>query len=226
MSDASTVVVTKQSLLQLINGAAGGDQQKIQQLVAPFITSDERLLWCGVTAKLGLLPTYDFAFITDRRVGDLEVTPFTGSLNVEACYLQHIDYCVIKQPAMPLWMWMLRLSMYVLFPMMIGVVYRLITMPLWYLSRESELVYAISSVIPWFVLSLAIYVASLAAVPLIVNPIIVRIYLRLKKSGIWLKLRGSRLGLLIFSDRHKFGTLTSVCRLVADQKRILDAEMA
>src|SRR5438128_765632 len=81
---------SKQDILRLIKGAAEGNKQQVERLLAPFLTPGERLVWSGVSGKMGLIKTYDFAFLTDRRVGDLEVTPLTGNLNVEVCYLQHI----------------------------------------------------------------------------------------------------------------------------------------
>jgi hypothetical protein len=214
-------VSSKQELKQLIAQAAGGDRERIERLIRPFLTPDERLIWCGLTAKLGLIPTYDFAFITDRRIGDLEVTPLTGNLHVEMSYLQHIDAYVMIQPAFPLWMWGLLGGMYPFAALAVWLVSRILPM----LMHEMGFYFSF-----WFLLAtvfrLGLVVAGLAAVYFVINPAIIRLFLRLKKSGLWLKLRGTVAGARIFADRDRFGVLANMARIVTEQKRVLDAETA
>lgn len=195
-------------LKTLIKGAARGDEQQIRQLVSPFLCDGETVLDCAVTAKLGLIPTYDFAFLTDRRIGDLQITPLTGNLSVEVAYLHKIDAFVLIQPAFPILLRLFMVLLYLLAP--------LIAMAPAFRFR-TFLTLLISTVV-------IVLVNTLIAVAII--PIIRRVYLRFKKSGIWLKLTGSHMGVLIFADRDKFAILTKLSRRLSEIKRQLDKEAA
>lgn len=195
-------------LKTLIKGAARGDEQQIRQLVSPFLCDGETVLDCAVTAKLGLIPTYDFAFLTDRRIGDLQVTPLTGNLSVEVAYLHKIDAFVLIQPAFPILLRAFMVLLYLVAPLMaMGPVF----------STRTFLSLLIGTLA-------IILVNTLIAVALI--PVIRRVYLRFKKSGIWLKLTGSHMGVLIFADRDKFAVLTKLSRRMSEIKRQLDKEAA
>lgn len=195
-------------LRRLIRGAAQGDEQMIRQLIAPFLCDGERVLDFAVTAKMGLIPTYDFAFLTDRRIGDLEITPLTGNLNVEVAYVHKVDAFVLMQPAFPILLRLFMIALYLIWPaLMIGYV----------LSTRGFLALAIGT--------LSIVLVNLV-VGLAIIPGIKRVYLRFRKSGIWLKLTGSAMGVLIFADRDKFATLTRLSRRLSEVKRQFDREAA
>lgn len=113
----TTAVKTLRDLKALIKGAAAGDHVQLKHLLTPFVGEGERLIDSGISAKFGILPTYDFYFLTEQLIGDLEITPFTGSLNVEVAYLDKIDAFVLTQPRIPI---LLRLLMLVLYVGLIG----------------------------------------------------------------------------------------------------------
>jgi hypothetical protein len=218
-SSSSAATISKQDLRRLIAEAASGEREKIERLISPFLIPEERLLWCGITAKIGLIPTYDFGFVTNRRIGDLQITPLTGNLNVEVCDLARIDAYVLVQPAIPIWMWLVM-----------GVVYPLAALAAWmmfgYFFRtlfrlQLGFVYFY---FPWTLVRLSAVSGALVVTFFAVVPWLKRLYLRLRKSGLWLKLRGSWKGTLIFADRDKFAALTAMSRVVTEQKRLLDME--
>lgn len=195
-------------LKALIKGAARGDEEQIRQLIAPFISDDEKLIDYAVTAKFGLITTYDFAFLTDRRIGDLEITPMTGHLHHMCAYIHKIDAYIIVQPAIPILLRLFMLGLHLVVPLL-GISFAL-------------------SIGRWEVISLAA-LAILICNTLIsvgVNPLIRRVYLRFKKSGLWLILNGSSMGVLIFADRDKFSVLTKLARSLSDLKRTLDTQAA
>jgi hypothetical protein len=211
--------ISKQDLKRLVAEAGTGNPQKIERLISPFLTSGERLMWCGISGKIGLFPTYDFAFVTDRRIGDLEINPLTGHVNVEVCYLQHIDACAVIQPAFPIWMWGILAAMY-------PIAWYAVSLGLWMFAtflRELEL-YTIYQYFPWMLVRFGLRIALLASVYAIINPGLKRFYLRFKKSGLWLKLRGGSQGTFIFADRDKFSLLATMTRVITEQKRQLDKE--
>jgi hypothetical protein len=195
-------------LKKVIKGAARGDEQHIRQLVSPFLCDGETVLDCAVTAKLGLIPTYDFAFLTDRRIGDLQITPLTGNLSVEVAYLHKIDAFVLIQPAFPILLRLFMVLLYLVAPLVaMGPVFSTRTFLALFLGTVAIVLFN-----------------TLVAVAII--PIIKRVYLRFKKSGIWLKLTGSHMGVLIFADRDKFAVLTRLSRRMSEVKRQLDKEAA
>lgn len=195
-------------LKRLIKGAAKGDEQQLRRLVAPFLTEGETLIDCAFTAKFGLIPAYDFAFLTDRRIGDIEITPLTGNLRVEVAFLHKVDAMILFQPAFPI---LLRLGMLVLY-----LIVPFFAIPL-ALTANSLLAIAIAAVV--------IFLANLV-VSSVINPIIKRTFLRFKKSGLWLKLTGTFVGTLIFSDRDRFAIVSRFARQLSDLKRQLDREAA
>lgn len=195
-------------LKALIKGAARGDEEKIRQLIAPFISDDEKLIECAVTAKFGLITTYDFAFLTDRRIGDLEITPLTGNLNVESAFLHKIDAYVLMQPVIPILLRLLMLGLYLVVPLM--AISLVLTMGGWVAIALAALAIVVCNVL----------------IGIAINPLIKRIFLRFKKSGLWLKLTGSATGVLIFADRDKFSVLTKLARSLSDIKRTLDTQAA
>lgn len=214
-ASAAPAPQTKQDLLRLIQGAATGDRQQIERLLAPFMTPGERLIWAGVSGKMGLLTTYDFAFLTDRRVGDLEVTPLTGNLSVEVCYLKDIDAMKISQPAIAITMWTWIAAGYPLW-IFLGTTISLFTVGFATDFRGQISFYVF--VFGAFMLSVLMIVAwTIFGIDMMR-----RWTLRHRKSGIWLKLRGSGIGSLIFADRDKFAMLTSLVRMITEQKRLLD----
>ena len=195
-------------LKALIKGAARGDKDQIQQLIAPFISDDEKLIECAVTAKLGLITTYDFAFLTDRRIADLEITPLTGNLNVESAFLHKIDAYVLLQPAIPILLRLFMLGLYLVVPLL-----------------AISMVFSIGGWVAIALAALAIVICNVL-IGIAINPLIKRIILRFKKSGLWLKLTGSATGVLIFADRDKFSVLTKLARSLSDLKRTLDTQAA
>lgn len=169
----STPTLDKNDLKALIERAAQGNQDAAKKLVSPFISSDEKLLEFGLSAKLGLIKTYDFVFLTDRCVGDLEVTPLNGNLNVEVAYLQKIDAYVLNQPAFPLG---LRFSLIMLYPGMAYLAFafsHFLVVELLLHSRSTAHAVGILSIL------LALVATHFAFIPAIK-----RGFLRFKKSGL------------------------------------------
>lgn len=187
----------------LIRQAAEGDEAALRRLLAPFLGSDETLLLHGITAKMGLFTTYDFAFLTNRRVGDLEVTPFTGGLNVEVAYLDKIDAFAVVQPAFPI---ALRVLMFLLY----------LAPPLFFLAPGIDsgggpiLLLGFGAAVGWVLLTWKAF-----------NPTLRRLFLRFKKSGLFLKLTGSMSGTLIFADRNKLAILNRLAAGIGEARRKL-----
>lgn len=200
---ANPPVQRVQQLKSLIKGAAAGNKQDIQRLLSPFITEGETVIDCDVTAKFGLIPTYDFAFLTDRRIGDLAITPLTGNLNVEVAFLNKIDAYWLVQPAFPILLRMFMGGLYLLLPVM---------------ALEPALRNGWTGL---FIALLVVFLGNLIVAG-VINPIIKRTWLRFKKSGLLLKLTGSGHGVLIFSDRDKFAMLSRMSRQITELKRRLD----
>src|SRR5262245_24075453 len=94
--------VKKHELRRLIHRAGKGDEDSARRLVSPFVSHGEKLINFGVSAKFGIIRTYDFVFLSDRQIGDLRITPLTGNLIVGIAYLSAIDVLVLAQPAYPL----------------------------------------------------------------------------------------------------------------------------
>lgn len=207
----SSESVRKSELKRLILAASAGDSEAAKRLIAPFVAPEEKLLMHGISAKFGLFPTYDFYFLTDRRIGDLEITPFTGNLNVEVAYLQKIDAFVLSQPAFPL---LLRLFLGMMYLVVPAGCFSLIA-PLFRDAMGLENP-------PAMILGGIAAAGAMVLVALAINPAIKRAFLRLKKSGLWIKLQGNPIGILIFADRNKFELLTSLTRTMSDVKRQLD----
>lgn len=202
--------VRKRDLKNLLLRAGAGDQESARRLISPFVAPGEQLLMFGISAEFGIMRTYDFYFLTDRRIGDLEITPFTGNLNVEVAYLHKVDALVLSQPAFSLKLRLLLATMYIFLP------------GLFYLSIFG---FMAAMRLPDPIAVLLGVIAAMGgvyAVAVAVNPAIKRAFLRFRKSGLWLKLTGSFVGTLIFADRDKFETLTRLTRAITDIKRQLD----
>lgn len=210
MAASATGNVSKKDLGGLIKAAASGDESAARRLISPFVTADEKLLAHGISAKFGLISTYDFLFLTDQRIGDLQITPFTGDLNVEVAYLRNLDAFVLSQPAFPL---LLRLGMALCYPLLPLFAYGSVVAP----TVDAGLTFVVSQSISIGVALLVLYLVHAA-----INPAIRRVFLRFMKSGLFCKLRGSPIGVLIFADRNKFEMLTSVTRLLTNAKKQLD----
>jgi hypothetical protein len=112
------------------------------------------------------------------------------------------------QPAIPILLRLLMLSLYLVAPLM-----------------AISVVFSIDGWIPIALAALAIVVCNVL-IGVAINPLIKRIFLRFKKSGLWLKLTGSSVGVLIFADRDKFSVLTKLARSLSDLKRTLDTQAA
>lgn len=190
-------------LRRLIKEASRGQSDRVRTLMGPFVSEDEQFLSSGITARMGLIPRYNFYFLTDRRVGDLEVTPLTGNLNVEMAYLHKIDALVIRQPSI------------ILLRIVFAILYALIVV--------SAAVTTISAVDEWTI-ALTVAAAGLALMILrfVVYPVVRRIVLRFRKSGMVLKLTGSAGATFLFADRSKMSTLAELSRRIANLKRQLD----
>jgi uncharacterized membrane protein (DUF485 family) len=207
----STDSVRKSDLKRLIVAASTGDSVAAKRLISPFVAPEERLLMHGISAKFGLFPTYDFFFLTDRRIADLEITPFTGNLNIEVAYLQNMDAFVLRQPAFPL---LLRLFFFLLY----------LILPIGFLAFAVSFLGDSLQLPTLLVITVGAFgaVGSGALVFFVITPLIKRGFLRFNKSGLWIKLRGTNVGTLIFADRGKFELLTSITRTMTDVKRQLD----
>jgi hypothetical protein len=200
----------KNDLKDLIERAAAGDQEAARLLVSPFVCKGEKLINYGISAKFGIFTTYDFLFLTDRQIGDLEITPLTGNLNVEVAYLNKIDAFTLTQPAFPILMRLMLWMSYLWFPYFLFFLTFTIFGAI--LGNVLGAIFGIAGAIG------GVYLTFKA-----VNPAIMRSFLRFKKSGLWLKLHGSNLGVLIFADRDKFEMVTRVSRQVSELKRALDS---
>ncbi len=211
MPDKVAERLKKAELKRLIKQAAGGDTEAAKQLIGPFIADDEELITHGITAEFGLIKTYDFVFLTNKRMGDLEITPLTGNLTVEIAYLERVDAIVISQPAFPL---LLRLAIWLSYPIVPVVTF--LFMQSFFLAYDLEL---FSWVAGGMGAAVALFVLHRAFIPSVR-----RIFLRFKKSGIWLKLYGHPVGVLVFADRNRFAMLTSLARMVSELRSRLRTE--
>jgi hypothetical protein len=179
----------------LIRDAARGNPEAIETLLEPLLSEGETLISFGLGAKLGLIPTFDFYFLSDIRIGDLQVTPLTGALNIESAYLNKIHAFSINQPAISIWLRLFILSLYLLIPF---ATYSLLTL----LPIAGQLLGFISAVFSVFV------------VYKFLTPWVKRVYLRFMKSGILIKLVGNPAGVLIFADRTKVQELIQLTKLM------------
>jgi len=202
----------RKQLKSLIKGAISGDTEKIKALLKPFLTNEEELISWGLSGKMGMIPTYNFYFLTDRRVGDFEITPLTGNLQVETAFLQRINAVVMRQPAILL----LRINMVLLY--VVAVV-----LGLW-----PTIFSAVAGQVPismlFSVWNLTKVVVLVALVKWVINPAAKRVYLRFRKSGMYVKLIGTGAGSLIFADRTRFSALAALARQITQYKRELDKE--
>lgn len=190
-------------LRRLIKEASRGNSDRLRALMAPFVSEGEQFLSSGITARMGIVPRYNFYFLTDRRVGDLEVTPLTGNLDMEMAYLHRIDAMVIRQPSI--------------------IVIRAVFAILYFLTIAAGVGYAIFRPDDQAnLLSVAGVLVTLLFLRFVISPIVRRIVLRFRKSGMVLKLTGSSESTYIFADRSKMSTLSDLARRIADLKRQLD----
>lgn len=190
-------------LRRLIKEASRGQSDRVRTLMGPFVSEDEQFLSSGITARMGLIPRYNFYFLTDRRVGDLEVTPLTGNLNVEMAYLHKIDAVLIRQPSIIL----LRVVFAILYSLTVG--WPVVTA----LNVGDEDVIALTA---------AAAGLALLFLRFIVYPVVKRIVLRFRKSGMLFKLTGSAGATYLFADRSKMSTLAELSQRIAKLKRQLD----
>jgi hypothetical protein len=180
---------SKAHIKSLVNRAAKGDEVAIRELLQPFIADDEQVLQFGLTAKLGLIPSYDFAFLTDEKIGDLQITPLTGNISVEVARLKHIDAYHLSQPAFPI---LLRLLLVILY--------------------AGAVVFPLAALEGNFVIAIPIALCLIAFVHFAVWPALKYAFLRFKKSGLWCKVGGFPIGVLIFADRNQFEFMTRLAR--------------
>jgi hypothetical protein len=222
---ASQPSLRKRELRKLIHRAGKGDEEAARRLVSPFVSQGEKLVNFGVSAKFGIIRTYDFVFLSDRQIGDLRITPLSGNLSVGIAYLRAIDVVVLSQPAYPLLLRLFMLSSYLWVSAGLWWVARAIT--LWAFGdvlfpnqnpTASLLTLGLGYGLWGLAVVLGLFLAFVA-----VNPAIKRAFLHFKKSGLWLMFRGTPTGLLIFADRNKFEMLTRLTRQVSELKRILDS---
>jgi hypothetical protein len=195
-------------LRDLIRGAGRGDSEQVQQLLRPFISEEERFVSWGTSARLGFIPRYNFYFLTDRRVGDLDVTPLTGRFNVEMAYLHKIDAIVIRQPAI---VW-LRIALIIMYAFIAAS-----TLAVAYQIRESGSDALKAGIV-------AAGVLSFLVAHYLISPMVKRIVLRFHKSGMFLKLTGGSEGTYIFADRRKLPEMSGLSRAISELKRSLDVE--
>jgi hypothetical protein len=200
----------KDEINQLIWMAADGDQEAARRLVSPFVSKGETLINFGLSAKFGIFPTYDFFFLTERQVGDLQVTPLTGDLDVETAYLRNISAMVLRQPAISIMFRMFMWSVYVWLPFALY-------------SIASLLFGALIGNAFGSFLSVLCGIAGLPLAYFAFNPSLVRAYLHFRKSGLYLILTASQMGVLIFADRNKFELMSRLTRQVSELKRKIDA---
>jgi hypothetical protein len=198
------------SLKRLIKEASRGQSDEMQTLLRPFVSEEEEFVSWGISSRLGLIPRYNFYFLTDRRVGDLEITPLTGNFNVEMAYLHKIDAVAIRQPSLIL----MRLALLALYALVIA--YGVAGAYIGFTDEESGIV----------ALSVAGAVAGVLLVRFVFSPAIRRIFLRFRKSGMFLKLTGGSDGTYILADRNKMTEMSGLSRQITDLKRTLDLDAA
>lgn len=201
----------KKQLSKLIRQAARGNYEAIQALLLPLLSEDENLIAFGLGAKMGFLPTYDFYFLTNFRVGDLQVTPWIGALHIESAYLDRIDSFAINQPPISI---VLRLAIAILYLLTVS-----------YVIQFSIVLGSTPLGIWW---TIAIMAPILAALLLLIykaiTPFIKRVYLRICKSGITIRIYANPQGVLIFSDRTKVQELIQMTKLMMAAKSAHDAK--
>ena len=69
-------------------------------------------------------------------------------------------------------------------------------------------------------------VAGVLLVRFALSPAVRRVFLRFRKSGMFLKLTGGSIGTHILADRNKMTEMSSLSRQITDLKRRLDVEAA
>lgn len=195
-------------LKSVIRQAAAGDDNQLQTLLRPFLTDREELLKWGIASRTGVIPRYDFYFLTDRRVGDIEIVPLTGSFNVEVAYLQKIDAIVVRQPAIVL----LRIAVALLY---LSAIISGVAGVLRGLNLEDNAMLG---------LSLAGSATALLLIHFVIAPALKRIVLRFLKSGMFFKLTGGASGTFILADRAKMNEMLGLSSEIAEIKRNLDLE--
>lgn len=105
-------------LKDIINEASQGNKSAIKKLIKPFLGSDEVLITSGISGEFGVfMKVYNFYFLTNQRVGDITITPFTGELNIEVAFLDDIKSYTIVQPHISITFKLLTWSLY---PFIIG----------------------------------------------------------------------------------------------------------
>lgn len=209
-TSAPDVRKQRRYLRALLKEAIRGEREGVQKLLRPFVSENEEFLSWGITAKLGLIPRYNFYFLTDRRVGDLEITPLTGNFMVEMAYLHKIDALIIRQPSIIL----LRLALIILY----GLVLVTGLVAAFEANSSEDLVFLVAS--------LALTALAVVVVRFVVSPFVKRVFLHFRKSGMLLKLTGGEVGTFIFADRTKMSELANLSRQITDIKRKLDVEAA
>lgn len=201
----------KHELRDLIKLAAAGDQDAARRLISPFVSTGEKLVNFGISAKFGIIPTYDFFFVTDRQVGDLEITPLTGNLNVEVAYIKGISAFVLRQPAFSILLRLFMWSSYLWLPFGLFMV-------------GFSLMGGLLDIIMGYVFGVAFAILGVFLAYAAVIPAMKRSYLHFKKSGLFLILHATAMGVLIFADRDKFEMISKISRQVSELKRRLDTE--
>lgn len=197
----------KRRLLNLIQAAAGGDEDAQRALLDPFLAEGEALLEFGLSAKMGILTTYDFYFVTNLRVGDLEVTPFTGALNVEAAFIRDCPAFVLNQPSIPITLRLWFLGMYLVSA---GFAFVLVMFPPVFFGL-------LGGDRPLALILGAFAFAGLAyVVHHLLIPGVKRAFLRFRKSGVFVMTSSGGMGILVFADRDRFGLMASLTRRMVE----------
>ncbi|WP_372364609.1 hypothetical protein [Candidatus Uabimicrobium sp. HlEnr_7] len=102
-------------LKEIIQSASEGNKSAIKKLIKPFLGSDEVLVTSGMSGQFGMfIKVYNFYFLTNQRVGDITITPFTGELNIEVAFLDDIKSYTIVQPYISLTFKMFTWSLYLI----------------------------------------------------------------------------------------------------------------
>lgn len=101
-------------LKEIIMEASEGNKSAIKKLIKPFLGSDETLVNSGISGQFGIfIKVYNFYFLTNQRVGDITITPFTGELNIEVAFLDDIKSYTIIQPHISITFKLLTWTLYV-----------------------------------------------------------------------------------------------------------------
>lgn len=102
-------------LKEIIQEASEGNKSAIKKLIKPFLGSDETLINSGISGQFGMfIKVYNFYFLTNQRVGDITIAPFTGELNIEVAFLDDIKSYTIIQPYISFNFKLLTWTLYVL----------------------------------------------------------------------------------------------------------------